>query len=78
MYGKGVMQDAIEAVKWYMRSSEHGNSDGQANLGYCYETGTGIQKSYEKAMEWYLRAAEQGNEYASERLMTLTGMARFG
>ena len=32
--GKGVAQDDKEAIKWYRKSAEQGNADGQVNLGW--------------------------------------------
>ncbi|RHZ44900.1 hypothetical protein Glove_707g76 [Diversispora epigaea] len=42
-------------------NAQWGNSDGQNNLGYCYEKGIGTTKDEEKAFQWYLKSAEGGN-----------------
>jgi hypothetical protein len=60
-YGeKGVSQDYEEAVKWYRKSAEQGNANGQNELGLMYDKGNGVAQDYEKAMKWYRKSAEQG------------------
>ena len=67
-FGNGVEQDYEEAVKWYRKSAEQGNSRGQYNLGYMYEFGKGVTKDYEEAIKWYRKAAEQNYTEAKEAL----------
>ena len=38
-FGWGVSIDNIEAVKWYLKSAEQGNLDGQRRLGLMYKSG---------------------------------------
>ena len=38
-YGKGVIQDDKEAVKWYRLAAEQGHMRGQYNLGGMYYQG---------------------------------------
>ena len=59
--GKGTPQDNVEAVKWFRKSAEQGNSDGQRLLGFMYKNGRGLDTNYIKAVEWYRKSAEQGN-----------------
>ena len=60
----GFPQSDAEAVKWYMKAAEQGQSIAQVNLAYCYEKGRGVAQNYEKAFEWYYKAAEQGDDEA--------------
>jgi TPR repeat protein len=32
----GLRQDDVEAVRWFQRSADAGNSDSLALLGHCY------------------------------------------
>ena len=47
MYGKGrgVPQDAAEAVKWYRLATEQGVAEAQTNLGVMYGIGEGVIQS---------------------------------
>jgi uncharacterized protein len=58
--GDGVVEDAVEAVKWFRRSAEQGNASGQNRLGVAYHYGTGVPKDVAEALAWYRRAADQG------------------
>ncbi len=57
-----------EEVKTYLKLAEKGFSDGQYNLGVCYETGDGVRQDYEKAIFWYKKAADQGHAKAQYNL----------
>src|SRR5437868_10645521 len=43
------------------RRSSDLNSQGQINLGLCYENAIGVNKDEKKTFEWYLKSAECGN-----------------
>ena len=57
-----------EAVKWYRKAAEQGNSVAQNNLGVCYEIGKGVAQSYTEAVKWYSKAAEQDYAIAQNNL----------
>jgi TPR repeat protein len=38
---QGVMQDYVEAVKWFRKAADQGNADAQAALGGIYGAGQG-------------------------------------
>ena len=69
--GQGIDKDYIEAVKWYRKSAEQGNSSAQSNLADCYKNGYGVSKDISEAVKWYRKAAEQGNESAKKKLKEL-------
>ena len=48
-----------EAVKWFRKAAEQGNSQAQYHLGWCYEYGFGVSKDEVQAVKWYHKAAEQ-------------------
>jgi TPR repeat protein len=58
-FGSGVAKDFEEAVKWYLKAAEQGESEAQYNLGVMYAIGQGVAKNEKRAVEWYLRAAEK-------------------
>ena len=67
--GKGAPQDYVEALKWYRKAAEAGNSWGMVDVGAMYEGGLGgLPKDYGQAITWYRKAAEGGNPNAMIRL----------
>lgn len=63
--GQGVEKNEAEALKWYQKAADAGNSYAQANMGvFCQTGGCGATKDLAKAAQWYQKAAEQGNAYA--------------
>lgn len=58
--GWGVEQRDGEAVYWYHKAAEQGDSVGQFRLGEMYEDGCGVEQNSELAVYWYRKAAEQG------------------
>jgi len=67
-YGKGVPQNAVQAIAWYRKAALQGDSHAQFEMGMCYETGrsTPIPKDFVQAAEWFRKAAVQrdaGSQY---------------
>ena len=62
--GRGVPQDYIEAVRWYRKGAEQGDSMSQYAIGYMYEIGKGVQQDYAEAALWYRKSADQGDAQA--------------
>ena len=62
--GDGVVQDYVEAVKWYRKAAEQGYVEAQVTLAYCYYEGSGVQQDYAEAVKWYRKAAEKGSAKA--------------
>lgn len=54
----------MEAVKWYHKSVEQGNSGAQCNLDVCYENGTGVEWDVVEVVKWLCKSTEQGNNDA--------------
>lgn len=57
--GRGVEQDAGEAVRWYRLAAERGHARAQHNLGLALAAGRGAERDQPAAAEWFRRAAEQ-------------------
>ena len=51
--GKGVLQDAREAVKWFRKAAEQGDAGAQNNLGLMYEYGYGVLQDFIRAHMWF-------------------------
>ena len=66
--GEGVLQDYVEAAKWYRMAAEQGFTQAQNNLGLAYGKGEGVPRDYAEAMKWYRMAAEQGLAQAQNNL----------
>lgn len=69
--GLGVEKDLEKALYWTRRAAEHGDWDGQYNLGCICEEGTGTARDMEQAVRWYREAARQGHDLAIEKCRAL-------
>ena len=58
-YGDGVLEDYLEAVKWYRAAAEQGNPMGQLNLGRMYLYGRGVPINNVQAHMWCNLAASK-------------------
>jgi TPR repeat protein len=56
-YGEGVLQDYVEAGKWYRLAAEQGHALAQGNLGALYGNGQGVPQEYVQAHMWFSLAA---------------------
>jgi len=63
--GAGVLEDRVEAAKWYLKSAEQNNIEAQIYLGVCYENGSGVLKDQREARKWFRKAAEKGGNAIS-------------
>lgn len=62
----GVDQDPDEALKWYQRAAEQGDSISQVNLGVLYASGNQIPMDRVKAYMWLHIAAKAGSVEGKE------------
>ena len=51
--GRGVPENAVEAVKWYRLAAEQGRARAQNNLGVMYENGEGVSENNAEAIKWF-------------------------
>ena len=58
--GRGLPEDATEAVNWYRKAAEQGLASAQYLLGLRYAEGEGVPEDDAEAVNWYRKAAEQG------------------
>lgn len=52
--------DHAEAVRWFRKAAEQGNSDGEYYVGRAYDSGKGVPEDKALAVKWYRKAAENG------------------
>lgn len=57
-----------EAVSWFRRAADNGNTEAMNWLGDCYILGNGVTKSEMEAVSWFRWAADKGNAGAMRRL----------
>ena len=70
--GIGLIYDnqnnSEEAVKWYRKGFEKGDSRSGYNLAYCYSNGIGVSQDELKALELYKKVYELGLGNAANRI----------
>ena len=59
--GDGAVQNLEEAIYYFRKAAEQGDTTAQFWLGYCYNNGHGVKKDMNKAAQWYEQAANYGN-----------------
>ncbi|MEO5573978.1 MAG: tetratricopeptide repeat protein [Gammaproteobacteria bacterium] len=77
-YGNGlsVMQNDVEALKWYRRAAQLGSVEAEYNLGSVYQNGYGVEQDDVQAVGWYRKAAEHGLAEAQNSLALMYEMGR--
>jgi hypothetical protein len=75
--GEGEAQDYGEAVRWFRKAADAGNTLAQVSLGDAYHDGKGVPQDYAEAVRWFRRAADAGDFAASfpSVLRTVTAKA---
>src|SRR4051794_26852933 len=66
--GQGVIQDPVEALKWWRKAADQGDAEAQHNIGVSYEKGEGATKDDVEAAKWFRKAANQGYAEAQYNL----------
>lgn len=63
-HGQGIEQDYAQALEWYRKAADLGETDSMINIGSMYLYGQGVEQDYTQALEWYEKAADLGKENA--------------
>ena len=63
-HGHGVSQDYTEAMKWYRKAADAGNTGAMCLIGRLYRNGLGVSQDYTEAMRWFRKAADAGHAMA--------------
>ena len=59
--GRGVAQEAVEAMRWYRRAAEQGSVAAQARLADMFAEGRGIPRDQVQAHTWFNLAAARAS-----------------
>ena len=70
--GRGVPQDARQAVALYEQAAAKGEPLAMNSLGRAWRDGRGVpQRDRERAIDWFLQAAARGHSFAYNNLGTM-------
>jgi TPR repeat protein len=64
--GEGVPQSYREALKWYRKAADQGDSTAQYNLGFMYASGHGVPQDDATAHMWFDLSAARGDDDAAK------------
>lgn len=68
----------VEAIKWYTKAAQVGNSDAQYNLAFMFLKGEGVPQNSVEGIAWLRKAAEQGHDQANRLLADIYRTGLFG
>jgi len=63
-HAKGVAEDSVQAVKWWLMAAEQGHAEAQWELGNAYVSGQGVAQDIPTGYAWYSIAADNGLVFA--------------
>jgi TPR repeat protein len=63
-----VVQNDVEAVRWFRAAAAQEEADAQCNLDWMYKQGRGVDQDYVEAKRWCTLAAQQGHNIAQYNL----------
>jgi TPR repeat protein len=66
--GWGVAQNDAEAVQWFRKAADQGDTTAQTSLGVMYRQGWGVAQNDAEAVQWFQKAADQGEAQAQFNL----------
>ena len=55
-----MIQDYVEAIKWYRLAAEQGYADAQNYLGVAYDSGDGVEQDFVEAVKWIANGSRTG------------------
>ena len=67
-YNGNVTRDFTQALAWFLRAAQAGDTSVYMNIANIYEKGSAGERSFDKAYDWFRRAAELGSKEAEERM----------
>ena len=76
IYGNGVPENDVEAVKWHRLAAAQGHAGAQFNLGIHHTNGKGVAQNHMEAVKWYRLAAAQGLANAQYNLGMCNAMVK--
>jgi Sel1 repeat len=77
-YYESEKKDFKEAVKWWQRAVDKGNTKAMVRLAENYEEGKGVKRNQKQANKLYRMAADQGDEIGQHHMWAMYEFGRFG
>lgn len=77
-YYEAGKKDFKEAVKWWQRAADKGNTKAMLRLAENYEEGKGVKRNQKEANKLYRMAADQGDEIGQHHMWTMYEFGRHG
>jgi TPR repeat protein len=74
--GRGLPRDTAEAVRWFLKAAENGNTAGEVEYAILLFNGEGVAADEALAARYFRRAAGRGNVIAQNRLARLYVVGR--
>ena len=69
--GRGVIRDYVQAMHWYIKAAEAGDTGAQTALGLMYAHGKGVVQNDQQAVRWYQKSAEFDDKGAQYNLASM-------
>ena len=63
-HAKGVAEDSVQAVNWWLMAAKQGHAEAQWELGNAYVRGQGVIRDIATGYAWYSIAADNGLVFA--------------
>ncbi len=70
-------QDYAQAIKWFTKAAEQGNTKAQQLVALMYKKGQGVKQDYAQTVKWFTKAAEQGDADAQYSLALMYGKGQY-
>ena len=67
-YNSGISRDFSQALTWFLRAADAGNTNVYLTIATIYDRGSAGKVDLEKAYDWFSRAAENGSQEAAEAM----------
>lgn len=78
LFGRGVVGNSAEALRWYKIGSKKGNGDSSKMLAHMYDTGEGVEKDETMAAHFYKLFIEQEGKYSHRSPHNILAHFRLG
>ena len=57
--GRGVAKNYSEAMRFFRKAADLGDTQAMSNIGVMYDNGEGVPKNAAEAARWYKKAADR-------------------
>lgn len=56
-----ITKDTVQAIEWWIKAADQGNTEAQYNAGFAYLKGYGVEQDYKKAVRYLQLASHKNN-----------------